>query len=122
MKKLIILMGLALAMMLGCTRDKVKEFIPGVYVNSAGGEFSVASDTLVIEMVEGNNYVIHRRTGFNLVSDGKIGRREYETEQWKAIYSAENQSLTEVRKGKLISFFPDKNYLSVGARVYQKLN
>lgn len=35
----------------------------GTYVNSAGGEFSIASDTLTVELVEGNNYLIHRRTG-----------------------------------------------------------
>lgn len=93
----------------------------GVYVNSAGGEFSVASDTLEVELVEGNNYVIHRRTGFNLVTDGKIGKREYEVEKWSAVYNADTQVLTETKRGKLISFFPDGGSLTVGQRVYKKV-
>jgi hypothetical protein len=72
MKNLKVVMVLGLAVLMGCARDKVRDFMPGVYVNSAGGEFSVASDTLEVSLVEGNNYVIHRRTGFNLVDSGKI--------------------------------------------------
>lgn len=125
MKSLLVIIGVILlgcALFFGCSPDKVRDFIPGTYVNYAGGEFSVASDTLAIELVEGNNYVIHRRTGFNLVTDGKIGKREYEVEKWTAVYSSDTQVLTETRKGKLISFFPDRGSLSVGRRVYKKID
>ncbi|MBB2143962.1 hypothetical protein GM921_00565 [Pedobacter sp. LMG 31464] len=125
MKNLRITIGvmvLGYAFLLGCSTDKVRDFMPGVYVNSAGGEFSVASDTLAIELVEGNNYVVHRRTGFNLVTNGKLGRREYEVEKWAAIYNPSAQVLTETKKGKLISFFPDSGSLSVGQRVYKKID
>ena len=114
-------MVLSCALFFGCSSDKVRDFMPGVYVNSAGGEFSVASDTLEVELVEGNNYVIHRRTGFNLVTDGKIGKREYEVEKWVGVYSPDTQVLTETKKGKLISFFPDSVSLTVGQRVYKKI-
>ncbi|MBB2145769.1 hypothetical protein GM921_09745 [Pedobacter sp. LMG 31464] len=125
MKNLRITIGvvvLGCAFLLGCSSDKVRDFMPGVYVNSAGGEFSVASDTLEVEQVEGNNYVINRRTGFNLVTDGKLGKREYEVEKWSAVYSLDTQVLTETKKGKLISFFPDSGSLSVGRRVYKKID
>ena len=122
MKNLAIMMVLGLAVLLGCSSDTVRDFMPGVYVNSAGGEFSVASDTLVIERVEGNNYVIHRKTGFNLVSDGKIGKREYEQEEWRTVYDPQSQLLTETKKGKLITFFPKKKVLLVGRREYQKID
>lgn len=125
MKNLLVIIGVMVfgcAVLVGCSSDKVRDFMPGVYVNSAGGEFSVASDTLQVELVEGNNYVIHRRTGFNLVTDGKIGKREYEVEKWSAVYSSDTQGLTETRKGKLISFFPDSGSLSVGRRVYRKVD
>lgn len=105
-----------------CTSDRVRDFMPGVYVNSTGGEFSVASDTLQVELVEGNNYVVHRRTGFNLLADGKLGKREYEVEKWSAVYSSDTQGLTETKKGKLISFFPESGSLSVGRRVYRKVD
>ena len=118
--KMILLLGLALC--LGCKRDVVKDFMPGMYVNSAAGEFSVASDTLVIELVEGKNYVIHRRTGFNRIENGKLGVTAYEIQEWKAVYSADSQILTELRKGKIISFFPEGKSLMVGRRVYKKIN
>jgi hypothetical protein len=112
---------LSCTFLLGCSSDKVRDFMPGVYVNSAGGEFSVASDTLDVKLVEGNNYVIHRRTGFNLVTDGKIGKREYEVEKWNGVYSPNTQVLTETKRGKLISFFPEKGSLTVGQRIYKKI-
>ncbi|MFC4213365.1 hypothetical protein ACFOWA_19390 [Pedobacter lithocola] len=122
MKSTIAKLVVGIVLMLGCSTDKVRDFIPGTYVNSAGGEFSIADDTLEVELIEGNNYVIHRRTGFNLITEGKLGKREYEVEVWKTIYNAEAQSLTETRKGKIISFFPDKNSLSIGRRTYKKIN
>ncbi|TKC04336.1 hypothetical protein [Pedobacter frigoris] len=125
MKNLLLKMGaimLGLVVLLGCSSDKVRDFIPGVYVNSAGGEFSVASDTLAVELIEGNNYLIHRMTGFNLVTNGKLGKREYEVEKWIGVYSSDTQRLTETKKGKLISFFPEKGSLMVGQRVYRKVD
>ncbi|TCD08592.1 hypothetical protein EZ449_12185 [Pedobacter frigidisoli] len=105
-----------------CTGDKVRDFMPGTYVNSAGGEFSIASDTLKVEQVDGNNYVIHRRTGYNLITNGKVGAREYETEKWSCAYSTATKSLTELKKGRVITFYPNGDELKVGARVYKKIN
>lgn len=125
MKNLFVIIGVMVfgcALFFGCSSDKVRDFMPGVYVNSAGGEFSVASDTLEVRPVEGTNYVIHRRTGFNLVTEGKLGKRESEVEKWTAVYNSDTQVLTETKKGKLISFFPDSGSLSVGQRVYKKVD
>ena len=122
MKTIKILLGLGLSFGLaGCLGDEVKDFIPGTYVNSAGGEFSIASDTLVLELVEGNNYVVHRRTGYHLIAEGKVGPRENETEQWSCIYDESKKTLLETRKGKIISFYPEKGALLVGRRVYEKV-
>ena len=96
--------------------------MPGTYVNSAGGEFSIASDTLKIELVEGNNYQILRSTGYNLLRDGKVGARQREAEQWNCAYSTATKNLTELKKGKIITFYPDSSALKIGRRVYQKIN
>ena len=123
MKAIKLLLGLCSCLALAsCMGDKVRDFMPGTYVNSAGGEFSIASDTLKIELVEGNNYVVHRRTGYNLIRDGKFGVREHETERWSCAYSTATKTLTELKKGKLIAFFPDSGSLKVARRVYQKIN
>jgi hypothetical protein len=122
MKNLIILCALAVSIITACKSDKVRPFIPGTYINNAGSEFSIANDTLVIEPSESNNYYINRKTGFNVIDEGKIGKREYETENWNAIYDEGTKTLTETKKGKLITFFPDSAKLMVGKRTYQKIN
>lgn len=117
------LCGLYLSFALaGCSGDKVRDFMPGTYVNSAGGEFSIASDTLKVELIEGNSYQVLRSTGYNLISEGKVGNREHATELWSCTYSPATRTLTELKKGKLISFFPEKGALATGRRVYKKIN
>ena len=122
MKKLIHLMAVAILFAAACTSDKTRPFIPGTYVNSAGGEYSKADDTLVIEPAESNNYLIHRRTGFNLIRNGKTEKRQHETEEWKAVYDEATKTLTETARGKLITFYPDSAKLMVGKREYAKIN
>ncbi len=123
MKAIKLLIGLCLCLALdSCEGDKVRDFIPGTYVNSAGGEFSIASDTLKIELVEGNNYQVLRSIGYNLIRDGKVGARQREAEQSSCAYSTATKTLTELKKGKVITFYPDSGSLKVGRRVYQKIN
>ncbi|RYE28135.1 MAG: hypothetical protein EOP48_33830 [Sphingobacteriales bacterium] len=121
MKNLIILCAVAVALITACKTDNTRSFIPGTYINDARSEFSIANDTLVIEPSESNIFYIHRKTGFNLVTDGKIGKREYETENWNAVFDKGTNTLTETKKGKLITFYPDSAKLKVGNRTYQKL-
>lgn len=122
MKNLIILCAIAVSLITACKTDNIRSFIPGIYINNTGSEFSIANDTLVIEPSENNSFHLHRKTGFNLVADGKVGRREYETENWNAIYDESTKVLTEIKKGKLITFYPDSAKIKVGNRTYQKLN
>lgn len=122
MKNLIVLCAVAVALFTACKSDKVRSFIPGTYINDAGSEFSIANDTLVIESSESNNFYIHRMTGFNLVTDGRLGKREYGTENWNAVYDESTKTLTETKKGKLITFYPDSAKLIVGKRTYRKLS
>lgn len=122
-KILLTVFSLALiSLLFACNGTGNKSFMPGTYVNHAGGTYSIADDTLIIEHAGGNNYLIHRSTGFNLIRDGKKGKREFETEKWNAIYNTENGTLTETRKGKILSFYPDANKLMVGNREYEKIN
>ncbi|MFA6275799.1 MAG: hypothetical protein WC622_03570 [Pedobacter sp.] len=122
MKNLIILCAILVAIVTACKSDNVRPFIPGTYINNADSEFSRANDTLVIEPSESNNFYLHRKTGFNLISNRKIGKREYETENWNAVYDEATKTLTETKKGKLITFYPDSAKLMVGKRMYQKIN
>lgn len=115
-----LLMLFACSFLFACKNGTGNLDMNGTYVNQAGGEYSVADDTLVVEHEQGNKFLIHRRTGFNLISEGKTGRREYETEEWKATYDAKTEVMTETRRGKVLTFYPSK--LMVGNREYKKLN
>jgi hypothetical protein len=103
-----------------CHRDQTREFIPGTYTSSAIGEFSKANDTLVIEASENNQFLIHRRTGFNLINDGRVGKRQHETEEWNTLYDDGTKALTETRKGKVITIYPEAGYILIGKRKYTK--
>jgi len=105
-----------------CDRDQVRSFIPGTYVNQAGSEFSKASDTLVIEAGSNNRYLIQRKTGFNRIRNGKLGKREYETEVWTAVYEEEAKLLKETKRGKELVFDPSAGTLRISSRVYRKIN
>lgn len=117
-----ILIVVSVIFAVSCNTDRTHQFITGTYINHAGGTYSVADDTLVIEHSENSNYLIHRKTGFNLIRDGRKGKREYETEIWNAIYDEETKCLTETRRGRLITFYPKAKKLVVGKREYIKLN
>lgn len=109
-----------LSQLSSCKGDQSREFLPGTYTNSARGEYSQAHDTLVLEAAESNQFLIHRRTGFNIIDDGKIGKRKYEREEWNAVYDEGTRTLTETRKGRLISIFPESGYILIGKRKYTK--
>lgn len=104
-----------------CKQKKTEHFIPGMYVNHSKGSYSMADDTLVVSLVQANNYQILRRTGFNQVVDGKPGKREHETETWNGLLDAEMGVINESRYGKVISFFPDSGLLRVNNRTYKKI-
>lgn len=121
MKNLIILSTIAVMFIAACGTDKTREFIPGTYVNTAKSEYSIANDTLVIEPAESNNFFIYRKTGFRRINSGIVGKLEFEIEKWNALYDDGTKSLKEIRKGKLITFYPEANKLKVGEREYQKI-
>ncbi|MBT2563771.1 hypothetical protein J7E50_05500 [Pedobacter sp. ISL-68] len=99
-----------------------KDFIPGMYVSDARGEFALASDTLVFSVGAGeNSYSIERRTGYQLITEGRPGKREWGRESWTGIFDARSGLVQEMRKGRVIRFVPDSAYLVIGRRVYRKV-
>ena len=112
-----VLMGLLLS---ACNGHAAAGFT-GTYVNHTVGEFSIADDTLVIEPVAGEQVLIHRKTGYHVINEqGKLGKRQYETEEWKAVYDAQKKVLTETRKGLVISL--ENGELLLENSRYQRTN
>ncbi|RYY52430.1 MAG: hypothetical protein EOO09_21475 [Chitinophagaceae bacterium] len=122
MKTKNILVILSLGLLLACSSAGNRAFVTGTFVNSSVGAYSVADDTLFIEVEQGDRFRIHRRTGFNLIRNGIKGKREHETEIWDAVYDERTGVMTETRKGKMLVFHPDSAKLMIGSRSYQKTN
>lgn len=121
MKKNIILFLLpAMVQFAGCERDTTKNFLSGTFINSATGAFSIAEDTLIIEAAQSNNFHITRRTGFNLIRKGKLGKRQYQMQRWQALYNEQSKALMETTKGRIMIIYPDSGYLMIGRRKYIK--
>ncbi|RYE53758.1 MAG: hypothetical protein EOP48_13710 [Sphingobacteriales bacterium] len=116
------LLGFLFLLVLASCSEKLEDFIPGTYLNSAGGEFSIADDTLTITSISGNNFKIQRKTGYQLIRNGKAGKREYSEEISRGVFNSEPKILLEMRSGKLITFSQSDNALWVGQRKYLKIN
>lgn len=79
--------------------------LTGTYVNHAQSGFSIADDTLTVTHDKDQNYLIHRKTGFQLIDDsGKKGELILESEELKAVYDEGSASMAESKKGRVISF------------------
>jgi len=113
---------LVFSIMIACTSNDTRSFIPGTYVNTTVSSKSKASDTLIIEFTgESNNYLVHRKTGYHLISAQRIGKRKYASEEWKAIYDSGTRTLKVAIVGKIITFYPASAKLNIGEREYRKL-
>lgn len=122
MKTKNILVVFSLGLLLACSSGGNRAFVTGTFVNSSIGAYSIADDTMVIAVEQGDRFRIVRRTGFNLIRNGVIGDREHETEIWDAVYDEKSGIMTETRKGKILVFHPDSAKLMIGSRSYRKIN
>ncbi|WP_316736756.1 hypothetical protein [Pedobacter aquatilis] len=121
MKRKIVLVLLCMSFLVACKTDRVRRFAPGKFVNHSKGELSVASDTLTISTEEGNNFKAIRQTGFRLIQSGRLGKRQFEKEHWSLVYDESTGLMTELRKGRLLIFYPDSGFLLIGKRKYLKI-
>ena len=103
--------------------DEVRSFIPGTYARFSDHEMRKEYDTLKIEVISeaGNNYRLVRSSSFQRRLDGQTFPWEYTKEEWTGIYDETKRVLNETRKGKVISFVPEKNILMVGTTEYKKI-
>lgn len=122
MKRIFLWPGIMLGLVIAaCNAITGKTVLEGTYVNHSEGKYSVADDTLMVETGDGNLVLIHRRTGFRRLTNGRPGKKEYEAEEWKAVWDKDERVLKELRKGKLLYLDRDSAALILGKRVYRKV-
>jgi hypothetical protein len=104
----------------GC-RGNLQPDFNGIYVNHASGEFSIADDTLVVEKVKEQQYMIRRKTGYREIAEnGKVGPLQQHSEVWKAAYNTDTKVMTESRKGRMLTF--EKGTLTLERSTYRRIN
>ena len=123
MKKAIGLWGLGVLIVLGCGpgNARIQEFMPGTYVNSATGEMASAEDTLVVERVKDNQYLVTRRTSYRAIRNGKALPGKYRVRKLPCVFDAAQGVLNETTGGQVFRFDPDKGFLLVRQAVYTKI-
>ena len=124
MKKCFV-MAVSILSLFSCTSktDEIRAFMPGIYARFSNHEMRKEYDTLSIEIISlaGNNYRLIRSSTFQRKMDGQNFPWEHTKEESTAIYDDSRKILNETRKGKVISFVPERNILLVGTTEYKKI-
>jgi hypothetical protein len=122
MKNRVLWLGLLLGLVLtACNVITGKRVLEGAYVSHSEGKYSIADDTLVVEEGDGNMVLIHRRTGFRRLTNGRPGKKEYGLEEWTCVWNEDEGTLKELRKGRLLYLDRDSARLILGKRVYRNI-
>lgn len=117
---------IAVAVISSCSNpvaDRVRDFIPGMYIKEINNEFTKGMDTLVFEVMDesGGVYSIKRRTGYQQTIDGRVLSPQHKEESWTAVYDEKTHQLMEQQKGRVFTFLPDRDKLSMGSSEYRKI-
>jgi len=118
-------MMIAAILLLAACQSKNKQtqdFIPGAYVNSAKGEYSIANDTLLIQPIDGTHYQIIRRTTYQAIRDGKTLPTHHKEQKLNAVWDSAKQELDETITGRIFHFDEAKQLLLINQAVYHKIN
>ncbi|SDP14115.1 hypothetical protein SAMN05428975_0453 [Mucilaginibacter sp. OK268] len=118
--KLLLLFVCAITIM-GCNKSDYS--VSGVYVMSFKNEYSIATDTLVIQSynLAAGTYQVERRDGYHRIRDGKTLPKEYRQEHWMATFDKDKQVLQETIYGRQIYIKDDGRSLSFGG-IYRKID
>ncbi len=126
MKKHILILAMAVMGLAACHSENdssVKDFIPGIYVNQARSDYSIANDTLVIEAGKNteNIFLLTRKTGYRRITDGKLQPLQHQVKHCSGEWDEQKQILQIMQTGNFLLFYPDKGSLLNGNSEYWKL-
>ena len=97
--------------------------IAGSYTNQSKSEYSMASDTLTITLVNQteNTYQVQRKTGYQRIRVKVTQPKQYKEEKWQATWNPDKQILAETEFGRQISLDKDKHTLILKNAAYQRI-
>lgn len=116
-------MFLVLAGCRDAASDKVRAFIPGMYVRQIHNEFTNGADTLVIKEHDNKAgvYLIDKMERLQKHIDGRAFTPKYETAKWTAVYDEKLHQLIVQNQGRILLFDPAKNQLMSNRTLYEKV-
>ena len=122
MKTLKSLFLVAIALLAIACNSRKDTAISGTYVADSKNEFTILSDTLVIEAynLSAGTYRIEKRSGYHLIREGKILPKAFAKKSWIATFDKEKQVLSESAFVKQIYLNTDAGTLSFGG-TYRKI-
>lgn len=119
------IVGLLLLVLFSCSEPSVKKasgVVPGTYVREVKNEMSTGHDTLILTGNGPSPYTIKYHLTYQRIKDGRLLPPERKEERWIAIYDEKSGLLVEQKRGRVLSFQPDKATLMVGSSSYKKIS
>ena len=104
--------------------DKIRAFIPGVYVKAIDHEFAKGMDTIAISILDKNagTYVVSKKSGYQQKIAGKLFSPKYEPPKGTATDGKHFKQLHIPQKEKTYNFLPEENKLLSGSSEYKKIS
>jgi hypothetical protein len=123
MKTIHSVMLICLAACIAACGNSKNPSLSGVYVNHAQSEYSVASDTLIIDAVNLTNktYSVERHAGFQKIRNGQKQPEQFKKESWQAIWDSGNQVLSEGEYGRQIRLSSDTPGVLLKTTLFKKI-
>ena len=111
-------------LIISCTGNKNDSAQSGVYIASYEHEFGKTDDTLILTKANAGNdiYKIARHSGVIKKFEGKEYPKEILWETWTLQYYPDKQTLTELKKGKILVWDTNRLTLQLGDRQYKKIS
>lgn len=126
--KIVLFTYITVMMLCGCSiitqKDKVRSFIPGVYVRYYTDEYTDSYDTLTIKTIttEGSKgYIVIKRSHFQKLGNDGNKFSGYGLKKWTGVYDDKTKTVWLKEPGKEIYFDPANNELKIGTQSYKKL-
>jgi hypothetical protein len=122
MKTLKITLLTAIALLAVACKNSKDMAISGIYAMSFKNEYSIATDTIVIEAysLTAHTYQVERRDGYHRIREGKILPKEFRQEKWMATFDKSKMVLQESAFGRQVFIKGDGQSLEYGG-TYQKI-
>jgi len=111
-----------LAVFTACSNTR-NPSLSGVYVSQGQSEFSVATDTLIIDAVSlaAKTYSVQSHVSFQRIRNGQKLPPEYKKETWQAVWNADQQVLSEGEYGRQIHVSADTPGVRLKNTLFRKI-